>query len=260
MIKPSNVVRTTVVARAIRAARQVRIARRCALAGGFLLTACNGPSARGSGYCAPPIVARPFTSDPAPPASASRVERMAALLGLHQAFGRGPSDTATSIEIVERIEEARLAVAGTRAELDCASESARQVAAYLAHAQSITVQALTVGSIAVAAITSIAGVALSTQGAPAGAQDAVAIAGGASAAGLGLGSLYVHRRAYFEHQRNLLADIWIGPQHLIDVSAGCLGLLHAARILQRRALAHSCEDRREMEATARGPRVTTSRW
>ncbi len=64
---------------------------------------------------------------------------------------------------------------------------------------------------AAATLTSIAGVLLSTNNRPSAEQDAVAISGGAVTAALGLGSLFVHPRTAFEHTRNLLADVWLGP-------------------------------------------------
>lgn len=72
-------------------------------------------------------------------------------------------------------------------------------------------QGLTIGSVAAATLTGIAGVFLSTRGASALAQDATAVSGGITTAALGLASLYVHPRATFEHRRNLLADVWLGP-------------------------------------------------
>jgi hypothetical protein len=40
----------------------------------------------------------------------------------------------------------------------------------------------------------------------------VAVSGGAVTAALGLGSLFAHAQVTFEHSRNLLSDIWRGPQ------------------------------------------------
>jgi hypothetical protein len=115
------------------------------------------------------------------------------------------------VRVVERVELASLAIGAASAELDCESERAEQAADYLARAQTSSVQGLTIGSIAAATLTSIAGVFLSTRGAPALAQDTTALSGGTATAALGLASFYVHRRTSFEHQRNLLADVWRGP-------------------------------------------------
>jgi hypothetical protein len=137
---------------------------------------------------------------------------MAALLGLR---GMDAQQEASSVDarvrVVERIEMARLAIASTSAELECESERAAQAAEYLARRQTKNVQMLTIGSVALATLTGIAGVFLSTRDAPAGDQDAAAISGGVLTAALGLASLYVHATADFEHPRNLLTDVWTGP-------------------------------------------------
>jgi hypothetical protein len=39
----------------------------------------------------------------------------------------------------------------------------------------------------------------------------MAVSGGTVTAGLGLASFFVHRRTNYEHRRNLLADVWLGP-------------------------------------------------
>jgi hypothetical protein len=137
---------------------------------------------------------------------------MAALLGLRSALTGATRDKTTKVDVLARIQEAQLLIAGTRAELDCAAESARQVADYLARKQSSTVQSLTIGSIAAAAVTGIVGVFLSTRQASNAAQDGAAVAGGVLSGGLGLGSLYVHANALYPHPRNLLADVWFGPK------------------------------------------------
>jgi hypothetical protein len=117
----------------------------------------------------------------------------------------------TRERIVERTELASLAIEATAAELDCERERAVQAADYLTRGQAGGVQALTIGSIVVAALTGIAGVLLSTSGRPAAEQDTVVISGGIVTAGLGLGSLVVHPHTTFEHTRNLLTDVWLGP-------------------------------------------------
>jgi hypothetical protein len=180
--------------------------------GAFLLAALQGcatATVRG-GYCAPPTpAALSVAPDPPPSGSASREEHVAALVGL-AAEQVGRSDGARA-RVVERVQLASLAIGATSAELDCESERAEQAAEYLARAQTSSIQGLTVGSIAAATLTSIAGVFLSTRGAPASAQDTTAVSGGTVTAGLGLASFFVHRRTNYEHRRNLLADVWTGP-------------------------------------------------
>lgn len=174
------------------------------------LVACAPSEVRGSGFCAPPTISTPFSSEP-PVAGASSGESMAALLGLGGALAGAVGDETMKVDVLARIQEAQLLIAGTRAELDCAAESARQVADYLARKQSSTVQSLTIGSIAAAAVSGIVGVFLSTRQAASWTQDGAAVAGGVLSGGLGLGSLYVHANALYPHPRNLLADVWFGP-------------------------------------------------
>jgi hypothetical protein len=137
---------------------------------------------------------------------------VAALLGLSGLTADPASRSLdTRVQIVERVELANLAIGATSAELDCEGERAEQAAEYLTRAQTGSVQGLTIGSVAAATLTGIAGVLLSTRGASAFAQDTTAISGGTVTAGLGVASLYVHPHASFEHRRNLLADVWLGP-------------------------------------------------
>jgi hypothetical protein len=183
----------------------------------LLSTACAPAALPSGGYCAPPaLVPWSIASDPPPPASADRTERLAALLGLRDALAerrasRANASAESRTRALERIELARVAVAATVAELDCEGERAEQAADYLTRSGSNAVQRLTVASVLVAAGTSIAGVFLSTRGARADVQDTVAVAGGAGTVALGLGSLYVRPRVDFTHPRNLLADVWNGP-------------------------------------------------
>jgi len=179
--------------------------------GVLTLTACSPAAVRGGGYCSPPAVPQlSFSSDPEPPPGASRGARMAALLGLSSTVSATPALEAR-VRVVERVELARLAIASTSAELDCESERAEQAADYLTRGQTKNVQLLTIGSVAAAALTGIAGGFLSTHQAPSGDQEGLAIGGGVATAALGLASLYVHPRTDFEHRRNLLADVWSGP-------------------------------------------------
>ena len=137
---------------------------------------------------------------------------MAALLGLRDAASvQGDRSVETRLRVVQRVELARIEIASTAAELDCESERAEQAADYLSRRQTKSVQLLTIGSVAAAALTGIAGVFLSTRDAPATGQEVLAVSGGAVTAGLGLASLFVHARTRFDHPRNLLADIWTGP-------------------------------------------------
>jgi hypothetical protein len=166
----------------------------------------------GAGYCAPPTEASfPFAPDPSPPRTASREEHTAALLGLGATLTGGARSDRDRERALERIEFARLAIRTTAAELACESERAKQAAEAAGRAQAQDVQSLTIASIGASAVTAIAGVLLSTRGASAASQDAVAIGGGGLTAGLALASLAVHPGVSFTHARNLLADVWLGP-------------------------------------------------
>jgi hypothetical protein len=178
-----------------------------------VLPGCATSTTVRGGYCSPPATATfSFTPDPPVADDAPQEAHVAALVGLS---GATPEQVSRSpdarIRVIERVELASLAIGATAAELDCESERAEQAADYLSRQRASTVQALTIGSVAAATLTGIVGVFLSTKGASALAQDATAISGGAVTAGLGLASLYVHPRTTFEHQRNLLADVWLGP-------------------------------------------------
>lgn len=176
------------------------------------LQGCATATVRGE-YCAPPTQAAPsFVPDPSPSDGASREDHVAALFGLSGLTAEQASRSdGARIRVVERVELANVIIGATSAELDCESERAEQAADYLARAQTSGVQGVTIGSIAAATLTGIAGVLLSTRGAPALAQDTVAVSGGAVTAGLGLASFFVHPRTSYEHPRNLLTDVWVGP-------------------------------------------------
>jgi hypothetical protein len=169
------------------------------------------------GYCAPPVTTTwTVEEDRATSPGAGRVERFAALLGLRSALlerrsSGGTVSPESRLHVLERIEMARIAVAAISAELACEAERADEAADYLTRHEAVAVQRLTVASVLVAAATSVAGVLLSTSGASAAPQDAVAIGGGALTVGLGLESLNVHSKIEFSHPRNLLADVWYGP-------------------------------------------------
>jgi hypothetical protein len=177
------------------------------------LTACAGPQlVRAEGYCAPPSgTVVPIPSEPLRPA-ASGPEQIAALLGVSSALQEHPRTQTGRLLALERIELARLAIAATAAELKCEQERAKQAAEALSRVKANQAQALTIGSIGAAALTSIASTFLSTRNASAEAQDSVAIGGGAVTAGLAVASLYAHPTVPFRTSRNLLAPLWTGPE------------------------------------------------
>ena len=207
----------------VRCTKRVRPRRRlnsptaCRIAGSLgilILPACSAAAAGGGGYCRPPVAAA-FSSAPGTASSdvGPRDVRMATLLGLGGVTASlAARSSETRARVVERVGLASLAIESTAAELECESERAEQAADYLTRGQTSAVQALTIGSIVAATLTSIAGVLLSTSARPAAEQDVVALSGGVVTAGLGLGSLFVHPQVDFDHARNLLSDVWFGPQ------------------------------------------------
>jgi hypothetical protein len=167
----------------------------------------------GAAYCAPPTeVTFAFASDPSPPSGASREERTAALLGLRDVLSQSGVGEGSRVRALERIALARLAIGATVAELRCESARAKLAADAVARAQAQAVQGMTIASIGASAATAIAAVFLATHNARATLQEGVTVGGGTVTAAFALGSLAVHPRAPFAHARNLLVDVWQGPQ------------------------------------------------
>jgi hypothetical protein len=177
------------------------------------LSACAGPRlVRTEGYCAPPGGALlPIPSEPPRP-GASDAARIAALLGVSRVLEERPRSETARLLALERMELARVAIEETAAELECERERADQAAEALSRAKMNQAQALTIGSIGAAALTSIASTFLATRNASAEAQDSVAIGGGVVTAGLAIMSLYVHPTVPLRTPRNLLAPLWKGPE------------------------------------------------
>jgi len=115
-------------------------------------------------------------------------------------------------QIQHRIMLASLEIDGIAAELDCEGEKADQLARYLDNFNSKRNTRLTVASIIVGAITTIATVAIKNDGA----QNAAAISGGLISAGLGALTINAARKKInLTYDRNVLRDIWL----LSDTSA-----------------------------------------
>ncbi|WP_146010932.1 hypothetical protein [Siphonobacter sp. BAB-5405] len=94
------------------------------------------------------------------------------------------------------------------AELDCEGERADQLASYLDERANNRNDVLTVASIAVGAVTTIATVSISSDAT----QNVVGLVGGLLSGGLGGSSLIKGRKVPFNHPRNVLKDIWEVPQ------------------------------------------------
>ncbi|MGO4291682.1 hypothetical protein [Chitinophaga sp. RAB17] len=111
-------------------------------------------------------------------------------------------------QIHHRLLLATMEIAGVAAELDCEGERADQLARYLDNFNSKRNTRLTVASIIVGAITTIATVAIKNDGP----QNAVAITGGLLSAGLGAMTINAARKKMtLTHERNVLHDIWYTP-------------------------------------------------
>ncbi|HEY9261973.1 hypothetical protein [Chitinophaga sp.] len=111
-------------------------------------------------------------------------------------------------QIHHRLLLATMEIAGVAAELDCEGERADQLARYLDNFNSKRNTRLTVASIIVAAITTIATVAIKDDGP----QNAAAISGGLLSAGLGAMTINAAgQKIKLLHERNVLRDLWYTP-------------------------------------------------
>ncbi|QJD81456.1 hypothetical protein HH216_21650 [Spirosoma rhododendri] len=109
-------------------------------------------------------------------------------------------------QIQTRLLLAQTQVSSVAAELDCEGERADQLATYLDQADTKRVRRLTIGSVVVGAITTVATALIAGDNA----NKAVAISGGLVSAGLGgVAAFSSDRRIPFQHARNLLTDIWL---------------------------------------------------
>jgi hypothetical protein len=171
----------------------------------------------GGSYCEPTSANRDaWVEDVAPPGASHRA-RIRAVLGLDALTApllhdTVPDEKAQRLATLERIEEARLAIARISAELDCEGERADQVGNYLQEKSQSWVQGFTVASLVAGAATGIASAFLMAADTSKGSQLAVGVSGASVAGALGIGALVVHPRLPFSHPRNLLADVWNGPR------------------------------------------------
>lgn len=114
-------------------------------------------------------------------------------------------------QLSNRILLAFLDVARTAAEADCEEERADQLADGLQEIRDQRIRRYTLIAIVGDAMIGIVsgGLGLALQ---ATASEAVAILGGSVATWFGLGAFFDDTRYEFHHTRNLLQDLWIGPQ------------------------------------------------
>jgi riboflavin biosynthesis pyrimidine reductase len=170
----------------------------------------------GWGFCAPPeALSVPWREDPLPP-GASRVQQAAALLGVSDELREAAAPTnegrAARVVVLERLALTRTVLEATVAELDCERERSLQLAALLHARKERSTTRFTIASIVVGAGTAIAGGFLASADTNPTSQGLVAIAGGAVTAGLALVPLFDHPQVELEHERNVLADVWLGPR------------------------------------------------
>lgn len=108
-------------------------------------------------------------------------------------------------QIQSRLLLAQTQVSSVAAELDCEGERADQLATYLDQQDTRRVRRLTIGSVVIGAITTVATALIPGDDA----NKAVAISGGLVSAGLGAAAAFSSgKRIAFQHSRNLLTDIW----------------------------------------------------
>ncbi len=112
-------------------------------------------------------------------------------------------------EIQQRITLFRTELDGVAAELDCQGERSDQLASYLDDLNRKRNTRLTIGSIILGSVTTVATVVAHNGNA----QNTISIAGGLLTAGLGATTINpAGKKVNYEHTRNLLEDIWFAPQ------------------------------------------------
>lgn len=111
-------------------------------------------------------------------------------------------------EIDHQINISSLVISAVTSELDCEEERISQIANYLSDKQSDLESKLTIGAIVLGATGAIltGGIIKNEK-----ASNTVGISTGIGEAALGLTMLFNKRKIKFEHQRNILKDIWEGP-------------------------------------------------
>lgn len=111
--------------------------------------------------------------------------------------------------IDHEINNASLVISAVSSELDCEEERISQIAHYLTEKQSGLESKLTIGAIVLGASGAIltGGVIKNDK-----ASNAVGISTGIAEAGFGFAMLFNKRKIEFYHERNILRDIYEGPQ------------------------------------------------
>ena len=108
-------------------------------------------------------------------------------------------------QILTRLLSTQTQIASLAAELDCEGERADQLATYLDEQDDRRVRRLTIGSVVVGAVTTVITAFISGDNA----DKITGISGGLVSAALGGAAAFSsNQRVPFQHQRNLLTDVW----------------------------------------------------
>ncbi len=108
-------------------------------------------------------------------------------------------------QMLTRLLSAQTQIASLAAELDCEGERADQLATYLDEQDDRRIRRLTIGSVVVGAITTVVTAFISGDNA----DKITGISGGLASAALGGAAAFSsNQRVPFQHQRNLLTDVW----------------------------------------------------
>jgi len=108
----------------------------------------------------------------------------------------------------QKINNASLIVSAVSSELDCEEERTSQIANYIKDKEDDLESKLTIGAIVLGATGAIlTGGVIKDETA----SNVVGISTGVGEAMLGLTMLFNKRKVDFDHQRNILTDIWLGP-------------------------------------------------
>ena len=122
-----------------------------------------------------------------------------------------------------RIRIAQIELQAIAAELDCEGERADMAAAYLDNLDDKRNRNYTVASVIVAALTTVATVVVSGEGA----QTAIGVSGGLISAGLGAVTINPKgHKLEFNHERNLLRSIWTETEINTDYPGFVWKMLH----------------------------------
>ncbi len=146
-------------------------------------------------------------------------------------------------QLTDEVLLALFETASTVAELTCERDRTNQIADRMDAIDASRVRGLTIVSVLVGGLASIASGGLGLVGAASMASNSADVAGGTFSTLFGSAALLNHAQQEFRHQRNLLAEIWVDPEHSILFSASTWRFLHLQHkernTTQRDELLHS---------------------